>query len=66
MKIVELLKKYTMNEMAIDFNSLYNIAKIKGYYTNKKDFEIDLERAMDECLIACQLIKNENRFYIVK
>ena len=63
MKVQEILKKYVRGGMAIDFKSLFNLAKARGYYTNKADFEIALENAMDEGLVGCTRINNENRFF---
>jgi hypothetical protein len=63
MKIMEIFKNYVCKGMALDFNSLYNVAKVKGYYNNKNDFEIDLERAMDEGLVGCTRINDQNRFF---
>lgn len=65
MKIKELLKKYVFNGGALNFDSLYTLAKSRKIYTNKNDFEIDLERAMDEGLVGCKVVQNENRFYSI-
>jgi hypothetical protein len=63
MKILELLKKYVMEGKSVDFKTLYMLGKVKGFYSNKTDFEIDLELAMEQGLVGCARINNENRFF---
>ena len=63
MKIKELLQKYVATGVAISFDSLYSLAKIKGYYSNETDFEIDLENAITNGLVGCTIIQNQNRFF---
>lgn len=61
MEIRNLLKRFA--GMPISFEDLYYLAKNKRLYNNKVDFEIALENAMDDNLVGCVVIQNENRFY---
>ena len=66
MELRDLFVKYNLGRYGLDFKTIYNVLKAKRYYSNKDDFEIDLERALDEGTIVCIRENNVNKFYLAE
>lgn len=60
----DLFIKYNLGTFGLDFKTIYDVLKTQGYYNNESDFEIDLERALDEGSIKCERIGTVNKFYL--
>ena len=58
-----ILKRYAMKGAKLTFKELFNIAKVKGMTNDEEIFEMDLENELDNEIIKCERINNNNNNY---